>query len=558
MKKCNSFLFGLVTLLTITSVSVTVSAASKSTRLHGKDRFKTNSAVVEDGWQKADNVVLVNGENYPDSLSAAVLAKKYNAPIVLTRSNALDSNTKNLLQRLRTKKVYIVGGEGVINPNIERELNKLYITTERICGQDRYETSLAVAKKIGTSNGIILATGKDYTDALSAAPIAAKLQIPILLVPKNNIPSYISNSIKSRNVTKTYVVGGNDIISDNVANAFSNVKRINGKDKYERNINVIKEFENKLDLSNAILAYSEGFADALSGTAYAALKNSPIVLTDKNPTGITKDYIKNKNVKNLIVLGGTAGITDETINNLCENNGDNYSNKNTSKNGTYNEVMSSKDTSKNGTYNEFMSSKDTSDNGISNNDASSNNASNENTSESNIKKENNFDDIHIDGTIEVQISKYNHSSGNDVKFIVVHDTGNYKDTAKANAHYFGGGDRQASAHYFVDENCIVQVVEEYEASWHCGDGGMKYGIGNHNSISIEMCNSGGYIDEKTINNTLELAKHLMKKYNVPIENVVRHYDASRKICPNNMSANDWAKWKEFKARLSEKITGNSN
>lgn len=536
MKKYNSFLFGLVTLLAITSVSITVSAASKSTRLYGKDRFKTNSAVVEDGWQKSDNVVLVNGEDYPDSLSAAVLAKKYDAPIILTQNNVLDSNTKSLLQKLRTKKVYIVGGEGVVKPNVEKQVNNLNITTERISGQDRYETSLAVAKKIGTSKGIILATGKDYTDALSAAPIAAKLQMPILLVPKNNMPNYISDSIKSKSIVKTYVVGGSDIISDNVANAFSNVQRITGKDKYERNVNIIKAFEDKLDFSNAVLAYSEGFADALSGTAYAALKNSPIVLTGKNPTGITKDYIKNKNIKNLIVLGGTSGITDETISNLCKDKEDNHSNKNTSSSGTYNEVMSSNDTS----------NKNTSKSGTS-----SNNISDENTSESNIKKENNFDDIHIDGTIEVQISKYNHSSGNDVKFIVVHDTGNYKDTAKANAHYFGGGDRQASAHYFVDENCIVQVVEESEASWHCGDGGMKYGIGNHNSISIEMCNSGGYIAEKTIGNTLELTKHLMKKYNVPIENVVRHYDASRKICPNNMSANDWEKWKEFKSKLAE-------
>ncbi|APM40532.1 peptidoglycan recognition protein family protein [Clostridium kluyveri] len=149
-----------------------------------------------------------------------------------------------------------------------------------------------------------------------------------------------------------------------------------------------------------------------------------------------------------------------------------------------------------------------------------------------------------------KISPYNHSAGNDIKFIVMHDTGNYKDTALANATYFNGGDRQASAHYFVDDTSIYQVVEENQAAWHCGDGHDKYGIGNHNSIGIEMCNSGGYISDTTINNTLELVRSLMSKYSVSINNVVRHYDASRKDCPHNMSANNWAKWNDFKARLA--------
>lgn len=152
--------------------------------------------------------------------------------------------------------------------------------------------------------------------------------------------------------------------------------------------------------------------------------------------------------------------------------------------------------------------------------------------------------------ITKKISPYNHSSGNDVKYIVMHDTGNYKDTAEANANYFYGGDRQASAHYFVDEKSIYQVVEESNASWHCGDGGEAHGIGNHNSIGIEMCNSGGCIANATINNTLELVRKLMSKYKLSADKVVRHYDASRKKCPGNMAVNDWAKWKAFKLSLT--------
>lgn len=152
-----------------------------------------------------------------------------------------------------------------------------------------------------------------------------------------------------------------------------------------------------------------------------------------------------------------------------------------------------------------------------------------------------------------------YDSGNNRRYIVMHDTGNYKDTAMNNANYFCTGSRGASAHYFVDENSIVQVVEDSDCAWHCGDGKGKYGISNSNSIGIEMCNSGGYISENTINNAIWLVKKLQSKYGIDNEHVVRHYDASRKICPGNMSANNWAKWYEFKSRLQDETSKfNSN
>ena len=157
--------------------------------------------------------------------------------------------------------------------------------------------------------------------------------------------------------------------------------------------------------------------------------------------------------------------------------------------------------------------------------------------------------------IQRKISSFNYSSrkGNSIKFIVLHYTGNKGDTAKNNVDYFYNGNRGASAHYFVDDNSIWQSVEEYNSAWSVGDGKGVYGITNRNSISIEMCcNSSGVITEKTENNALELVKYLMSKYNISISNVVRHYDASRKICPN-WSANNWSRWASFKNKLNETI-----
>lgn len=157
--------------------------------------------------------------------------------------------------------------------------------------------------------------------------------------------------------------------------------------------------------------------------------------------------------------------------------------------------------------------------------------------------------------INEKLVKYNFSSrnGEKIKYISIHDTGNKRRGADANAHFnfFNGGDRQSSAHYFVDDKQILRIIKDEDRSWAVGDGRGKYGITNENSLNIEMCiNSDGDFN-KTYLNTLRLTKYLMEKYNIPLENVVRHYDASRKLCPNVFKENNWEKWNKFKEDLKQ-------
>lgn len=160
--------------------------------------------------------------------------------------------------------------------------------------------------------------------------------------------------------------------------------------------------------------------------------------------------------------------------------------------------------------------------------------------------------------INKKISSYNNSSrnGNSIKYIVLHYTGNKGDTAKNNVDYFYGGNRSASAHYFVDDNSIWQSVEDSRSAWAVGDGRGTYGITNQNSISIEMCcQSNGIISDITENNALQLTKYLINKYGLTADRVVRHYDASRKICPN-WNGNNWSRWITFKSKLNGTSTNN--
>lgn len=149
---------------------------------------------------------------------------------------------------------------------------------------------------------------------------------------------------------------------------------------------------------------------------------------------------------------------------------------------------------------------------------------------------------------------YNRSSrnGESIKYIVIHDTGNSASGANANAHfnYFNGGDRSSSADFFVDDTQVLCVNDYYKYyTWHCGDGHGKYGITNRNSVGIEICINADGNRDVAITKTISLVKELMKELNIPIERVVRHYDASRKNCPASMNKNNWSEWFEFKKRL---------
>ena len=156
-----------------------------------------------------------------------------------------------------------------------------------------------------------------------------------------------------------------------------------------------------------------------------------------------------------------------------------------------------------------------------------------------------------------KIIKYNYSSrkGTEIKYIVIHDTGNKSIGAGAENHYkyFSGGNRNASAHYFVDDKQTIQLVEDDMASWHCGDGPGKYDVTNSNSIGIEICvnKDGNY--GMAVQNTVLLTKELMDKHNIPLDKVIRHYDASRKNCPASMSPNNWEGWIAFIIALEREL-----
>ena len=132
-----------------------------------------------------------------------------------------------------------------------------------------------------------------------------------------------------------------------------------------------------------------------------------------------------------------------------------------------------------------------------------------------------------------------------IKYLVIHFTAGSSSKpgrAKSAKHTFETS--QASADFCVDDRDIVQFNPDPYKYYCWAVGKSKTDITNSNSISIEICSNikpgrsvkyantdGWYFTKETLENAKKLAKYLMKKYNIPKNRVVRHFDVNSKNCP---------------------------
>ena len=131
-----------------------------------------------------------------------------------------------------------------------------------------------------------------------------------------------------------------------------------------------------------------------------------------------------------------------------------------------------------------------------------------------------------------RVGKVSYKGKNSKKFIVVHETDNTNKGADADAHarlQYNGNSRKASWHYQVDDKRIIQSFED---DVQCSGAGDKYY--NQNVIQIEICVNSDGDYKKAVENAAWLVNYLMKKYNIPLNRVIQHNNASGKNCPRNL------------------------
>lgn len=336
---CFSLVFGLASL-----GSVNTFAKPANNRYSGADRYGTSASIVSNGWTgTSDYAVLATGEDFADSLSAVTLAKLHNAPVLLTEKDSLTPVTDAQIKRLNVKTIYISGGIGVVSTKIENTLKSRGINIIRLGGLDRYDTAVKIANliPINSKGEIAITYGYNFADALSLAPIAAKKGIPLLLVPTaldgGKLPASVQSYLDTNKpkITKTYVLGGTDSVSDAVAAKFPGAERVDNiaaDNNCDKNAAIINKFKTDIDFSTVYVATGRDFPDTLAGAALAAVNGSPIVfINDKFNSSINssiKSLITGNSaaIKNIIALGGTGVVTqselDSAVNTVPDNSQD--------------------------------------------------------------------------------------------------------------------------------------------------------------------------------------------------------------------------------------------
>ena len=254
------------------------------------------------------------GDMFPDALAGAPLAYKYDAPILLTEKHKIDSSVKKEIERLGAKKAIILGGPDAVSPYVEYSLKGLGLKVERVGGENRYETAVNIAAKLGGSpDKAILANAFNFPDALSVASYAAQNGYPIVLTNDDQLPAVSKKIMKA--TEEQIVVGGKDVIHEDIVDGLSNAIRYSGEDRYATSAAIATVLTP--DADTAIVATGLKFADALAGSVLAAKENAAILLVKQEevPDEIS-DAIEENDIHNFHVLGGTNAISDQVVNEL--------------------------------------------------------------------------------------------------------------------------------------------------------------------------------------------------------------------------------------------------
>lgn len=280
-------------------------------RIYGKDRIDTSIQIAKSYIKTSEFAILANQNNFPDSLSATVLSKKFNAPILLTDSKTADKGLIQEIKRLQTKYFVKIGGEKSISNEVAKQLLPEKSKVRSFKGADRYATNAEIIKEFKDADTCIIASGENFADSLSIGAYATKNGYPIVLVQKNKINDVTKQALKNSKIKKCYIVGGENSVSKSLEKELPQViERIAGNDRYETSLKIADKFYK--DAEGAYLASGEVFADSLAINPIAAKFDVPLILTpkDKLPQK-TLEYLEKSKIIQVAIIGGEKTVSKQ-------------------------------------------------------------------------------------------------------------------------------------------------------------------------------------------------------------------------------------------------------
>ena len=184
----------------------------KQQRISGHDRFETAVKLGEQVRANSDNkkeIILVNGFNNIDALTAGSLAAKLNIPVLLTENGQLNKTTEKAIKDWGIEKVTIIGGKTQVSEAIKVKLQERKITVERLAGRTRVDTALEVAKAVNSDpDKVIFANKTAYPDALIAPYLSKTEQAPIMLIDKDEASVSVKQYLRDNKIKESIMLGG--------------------------------------------------------------------------------------------------------------------------------------------------------------------------------------------------------------------------------------------------------------------------------------------------------------------------------------------------------------
>jgi len=194
---------------------------------------------------------------------------------------------------------------------------------DRTFGEDRYATAIAISQSTFAPSSVttaVVATGKNFPDALSAAGLAGVYGSPILLV-RDSVTASLTAELDRLGVTDVVLIGSDKAVSTDIENALKvkyGVSRVFGSDRYATSAAVAEKISTLTGgVSHAFFARGDSFADALAMSPFAYGRTEPVLLvrTDSVPLS-TSNAIAALGITDGLIAGSEAAVSATTMSTL--------------------------------------------------------------------------------------------------------------------------------------------------------------------------------------------------------------------------------------------------
>jgi len=288
-------------------------------RFAGGDRYSTAIAMSATFDPGVGVLYVARGSDYPDALSAAPAAAAAGGPLLLVTATELPTAVKTEIQRLKPKKIIVVGSTGSINAAVYSQLAKLTPSITRRGGVDRYQSSRIIVDKAFGASGVdrvYLATGRNFPDALSASAAAGANNGAVILVDglAGKLDSETIALIRKLNPKDIVLAGGASVLFTGIESSAKALKltggvlRLSGTDRFSTSLALNNN--GFATASTVYIATGYNFPDALAGAPLAGASGSPLYVVPGTcvPKGML-DAIKKYGATKMVILGGGSTVS---------------------------------------------------------------------------------------------------------------------------------------------------------------------------------------------------------------------------------------------------------